>query len=116
MKAAALCALLSACSYAFVQAPPADDPDDPGDCTESRAAPEVDAVLTGAMALTLLVLVPHCMQTTGYNQDGTPATGCTAGQWAGLAWTGVVGTATTISAVHGFRVTKRCRRRRARLY
>jgi hypothetical protein len=108
-------ALLPACSYAFVHAPPADDPDDPGDCTESRVAPALDTALTGMLAVTLLIIVPQCMRTTGNNQDGTPATGCTGEQWFGVGWTGVVGTATAISAVHGFRATARCRRRRASL-
>jgi hypothetical protein len=109
-----LCAVLpSACSFAFVHGPPADAQDGPGDCTESRIAPTLDTALTGMMAVTLLIIVPHCLQTTGANQDGTPATGCTTGQWFGVGWTGVVGTATAISAVHGFRATKRCRRRRA---
>jgi len=110
--AIALAMCLSACSYAFVHAPAADERDDPGDCTESRVAPAVDTALTGMLAATLLIIVPHCMQTTGNNQDGTPATGCTTAQWAGVAWTGVVGTATAISAVHGFRATSRCRHRR----
>jgi hypothetical protein len=110
----ALCGVLvTSCSYAFVRPPPSDHPTAADDCTESRVPPVVDTVLTGMMALTLLVAVPQCTNTSGLNQDGTPADGCGVGAWVGLAWTGVFGTATAISAVHGFRATSRCRDRRA---
>lgn len=104
---------LSACSYAFVRPPPADDPIAADGCTDSRVPPVLDTALAGILALTLAIAVPTCLRTSGNNQDGTPADGCSAGQWAGLGWTAVVGTATTISAVHGFRAIRRCRLRRS---
>src|SRR5574338_576100 len=111
---AAVAALaLSACSYAFVKSPPVEDPSAADDCTESHVPPVLDAALTGILALTLLIVVPRCLDTTGNNEDGTPADGCSAGQWAGLGWTAVVGTATAISAVHGFHATRQCSIRRA---
>lgn len=111
---AAIAALaVSACSYAFVRPPPADDPIAADDCTESRVPPVLDTALAGILALTLAIAVPTCLRTSGNNQDGTPADGCSAGQWAGLGWTAVVGTATAISAVHGFHATRQCGIRRA---
>jgi hypothetical protein len=110
---AAIAALaVSACSYAFVRPPPADDPIAADDCTESRVPPVLDTALAGMLALTLLIVVPRCMN-PGNNEDGTPADGCSAGAWAGLGWTAVVGTATAISAVHGFHATRQCGIRRA---
>ncbi len=113
LVACALCGILTmSCSYAFVRPPPSDHPTAADDCTESRVPPVVDTVLSGMMALTLLVAVPRCTN-PGNNEDGTPADGCGVGAWVGLAWTGVFGTATAISAVHGFRATSSCRDRRA---
>lgn len=103
---------LCACSYAFVRPPPADDPIAADDCTESRVPPVLDTALAGLLALTLLVVVPNCTN-PGNNEDGTPGEGCSAGQWAGLGWTAVVGTASVVSAVHGFRATRQCGIRRA---
>jgi hypothetical protein len=110
-----LCGVLAtSCSYAFVRPPPSDHPTAADDCTDSRVPPALDTAYTGLTALLLLIIVPRCLDTTGYNQDGTPAEGCTVGQWVGgVAWTTVVGTATAISAVHGWRATSSCRDRRA---
>ena len=109
-----LCAVLAtSCSWAFVHAPPSHHPTDPGDCTDSRVAPVLDTVFTGFTALLVGGLLIKCTDHSGNNQDGTPADGCTTGQWLGLGWTAVVGTATGISAYSGFRDTGRCRNRRA---
>lgn len=84
------------------------------DCTQSRVAPVLDTAFTGLMAILVgAIAVGQCMNTSGLNQDGTPATGCSTGQWVGLGWTAVVGTATGISAYSGFRDTGRCRHRHA---
>jgi hypothetical protein len=108
------CLLATSCSYAFVRPPPSDHPTDPDDCTESRVPPVVDTVLAGMMALTLLTAIPLCTNNRGLDQDGTPADGCDVGAWVGLSLTGVVGIATVVSAVHGFRATSSCRARRER--
>ena len=106
------CLLATSCSYAFVRPPPSDHPTAPDDCTESRVPPVIDTMLTGMMALTLLIAIPRCTRTSGLEQDGTPADGCGVGAWVGLALTGVFGAATAVSAVHGFRATSSCRTRR----
>jgi len=113
LVAAALAIALTSCSYMFVRPPPSDDPVAADDCTDSRVAPVLDTAFTGLMALTLLIIVPKCLDTSGRNEDGTPADGCSVGQWVGVGWTGVVGTASAISTVHGFHATSSCRKRRA---
>ena len=107
------CVLASSCSWAFV-VPPAvapGDPADPGDCTESRAAPVADVAFSAAMAVTLLAGATTCYADAArMNPDGTAAPGCSAGAFLGLSTAAVVGAVSTVSAIQGFRATGTCRR------
>lgn len=106
------CLLATSCSYAFVRPPPSDHPTAPDDCTESRVPPVIDTVLTGVAALTLLFAIPRCTNPTSSVKQNGPIDGCGIDAWVGLAMTGVLGAATAVSAVHGYRATKSCRTRR----
>ncbi len=106
------CVLASSCSWAFV-VPPAvapGDPADPGDCTESRAAPAADLAFSALMAVTLIAGASTCYADSArMNPDGTAA-GCSAGAYLGLSAAAVAGAVSTVSAIQGFRETGTCRR------
>lgn len=114
-RAVAIALLASSCSWAFVKAPPADHPTAADDCTESRAAPAADVAWTALFGLTTLLVSTRCVQKSqgGIEQDGSPSEPCSAGAYVGLSATALLGVAATVSAVHGFRATGRCRDRRA---
>jgi hypothetical protein len=107
------CSLMTSCSWAFVHAPPAEDPTDPGDCTASRGAPLADVALMTLNALTAVVAVSLCSQPGEPNQDGTRQKPCGTDAYVGVGVAGAYALLFGASAVSGFRDTRKCRARRA---
>lgn len=105
------CLLATSCSWAFV-VPPTVERGDPGDCTESRAAPVADTAVSAAMALTLLAGATSCFAEAADMSDGRGPDGCSAGAYLGLSAAAVAGAVSAVSAIQGFQATGHCRHRR----
>ena|SRR5688572_3043693 len=104
-----VCALLPACSFAFVN-----EPNDamlrrqqPLDCTRSRALPVTDLVLTAAIAAAVFATVYSAVE--DFNEDCSPG-GCYTPWKPALLGAFLVASPSGISSAVGFSETHQCRK------